>query len=836
MRHVKQLLRNSYLTGLAGVAAVVASLASMQGVFGGGPPVLLCLAAVLLAVWRGNLGAGLMTAAASVIASAYFLVEPYHSLMVSKPSEILRLALLAVVGGLLSVVMASVRKRETQALQSVMKHALQLRAEVAQRQEAEQALLAAKAQLEHGVAHCTAELHAADLEIRRQNRYMDAFFQHSLTPLVVLDRDFNFIRVNQAYAAACQRAVEEFAGRNHFELYPSDARAIFEDVVRTHRPFQAVARPFVFPDHPEWGTTYWDWTLTPLLEDGGEVEVLFFALEDVTVRKQNELELEDHRNHLESLVREQTGELEQANERLQADIAAREAAERKRVELEGMLTKLAETAPGVLCSFRLRPDGSMCFPYASPAISEIYGLPPAALAADAGPAFALIPPDDAERLRASLTASAEVLSPWHDEWRVRNPEKGEIWVEGKSIPAPEPDGCILWFGFIHDITDRKRVEEELHQADLRKNEFLAMLGHELRNPLAPIRNAVQILKLQTPRDSTEQWARDVIERQISHMARLLDDLLDVARIMYGKVRLVREPVDLAGIVDAAIETCRPLMEARHQALAVCRPDSPLWVEGDRVRLTQVLSNLLNNAAKYTGEGGKIEVRLSGDGQFADLRVRDNGIGITPECLARIFDLFIQADRALPASQGGLGIGLTLARRLVEMHGGNLSARSAGIGEGSEFSMRLPLLPVQPEVSAAPALARLTVPSTRILVVDDFADVADTLALLLRSGGHQVKVAYSGAEALEEAPAFRPEVVLMDIGLPDMDGHEVARRLRQMPETRDAALIALTGYGQPKDIESSRLSGFDRHLVKPVEFTAINALLAALADRLGRAVA
>ncbi len=564
------------------------------------------------------------------------------------------------------------------------------------------------------------------------------------------------------------------------------------------------------------------------MDDQGEVEALVFALEDVTLRKCAEVELEKYRNHLEALVQEQTRELELANARLQADIAKRERAEQKRLELEDMLTKIADTAPGVMCSFRLRPDGAVCFPYASPAIKDIYGITPEDLKEDAASMFALIHPDDAGRLDDSIAESAQSRLPWHAEYRVRHPTKGEIWVEGHSVPEVESDGSILWYGFIHDITERKRAEEALKAMDRRKNEFLAMLGHELRNPLAPIRNAVQILKTLNSPDPTVEWSRNVIDRQVSHMARLLDDLLDIARIMQNKIKLKNERFELSEIVESAVETCRPLIESRRQDLTISPPAMPQWLEGDRVRLAQVLSNLLNNAAKYTGEGGKIWLSAAREGAWGVISIQDTGTGITPEILPHIFDLFTQADRSLAHAQGGLGIGLTLVRRLVEMHGGTVTASSAGIGEGSEFTVRLPLLPDDPPAATLAPRNFSPSPSTlRILIVDDFADVAESLAVLLRSLGHKVDTAGCGMDAIEHAPIFRPDVVLLDIGLPDLDGFEVARRLRGLPETQQVVLVALTGYGQPEDHERSQAAGFDRHLLKPVDPEVLSDLLASV---------
>jgi signal transduction histidine kinase/CheY-like chemotaxis protein len=432
--------------------------------------------------------------------------------------------------------------------------------------------------------------------------------------------------------------------------------------------------------------------------------------------------------------------------------------------------------------------------------------------------------------------SVHCLPPWHNQWRLWHPTKGEIWLEGCSIPEVEADGSILWYGFIHDITERKRPEEALREADRRKDEFLAMLAHELRNPLAPIRNSVQLLKEQdTAANPMLEWCRNVIDRQASHMARLLDDLLDVARAMQGKISLKTEYFNLAEIVDSAIETSSPLIKARGLKLVILHSATPQWLKGDRFRLAQVLSNLLNNAAKYTDEGGRITLSVSQEDSMALIKVRDTGIGIAPDMLPHIFDLFTQADGSLSRSQGGLGIGLTLVHRLIEMHGGSVNASSAGIGQGSEFTVRLPLLSNEynevaesaPSGGAMPLCSKL-----RILVVDDYPDALDSLSMLLQAEGHEVDTANSGAKAIERAQAFRPQAILLDIGLPDMDGYEVAQRLRALPETQLAVLIALTGYGQPEDRSRSKRAGFDHHLLKPVDPDMLSSLLASLTNEAG----
>lgn len=480
-------------------------------------------------------------------------------------------------------------------------------------------------------------------------------------------------------------------------------------------------------------------------------------------------------------------------------------------------------------------------------ITSISGFEPAKWCADEALWLDHICPDEQNSLFTFINKTASVtcditaesvrgLSPWRNQWRLCHPTKGEIWLEGSSIPEIEVDGSILWYGFIHDITERKRSEEALREADRRKDEFLAMLAHELRNPLAPIRNSVQLLKKQDAASSPMlEWCCNVIDRQSSHMARLLDDLLDVARAMQDKISLKTEHFNLAEIIDSAMETCNPLIKARNQKLVIFHSATPQWLKGDRFRLAQVLSNLLNNAAKYTDEGGRITLSVGQEESMAVIKIRDTGIGIAPNMLPHIFDLFTQADGSLSHSQGGLGIGLTLVRRLVEMHGGTVEAASAGIGQGSEFTVRLPLLlnehneiaEAAPSGGAMPLCQKL-----RILVVDDYPDALDSLSMLLQAEGHEVDTANSGTKAIERAQAFRPRVVLLDIGLPDMDGYEVAQRLRQLPETQLAVLIALTGYGQPEDRARSKRAGFDHHLLKPVDPDILSTLLTSVANEAG----
>jgi signal transduction histidine kinase/integral membrane sensor domain MASE1/ActR/RegA family two-component response regulator len=384
-----------------------------------------------------------------------------------------------------------------------------------------------------------------------------------------------------------------------------------------------------------------------------------------------------------------------------------------------------------------------------------------------------------------------------------------------------------------DVTERKRAEDALREADRRKDEFLAVLAHELRNPLAPISNAVHILGLAGEDGVAVERARQMMERQIPHLVRLVDDLLDVSRITRGKIELRRSPVELATVVDRAVEASRPLIAAGGHDLVVTVPREPVTLDADPTRLAQVIANLLNNAAKYTKPRGSIRLTAEREEGEAVIRVRDTGIGIPADMLSRVFDMFIQVDSSLDRSHGGLGIGLTLVKQLVELHGGSVAAASEGLGRGSEFVVRLPVVP---ETASGPGCSRPEdrprLSPRRVLVVDDNRDSAESLAELLRLAGHEVRTANDGAAALEAARAYRPEVILLDLGMPGMSGYEVARRLREQGASRDVVLVALTGWGQAEDRRLTKEAGFDYHLTKPADLAALERVFASLHPPIG----
>ncbi len=401
---------------------------------------------------------------------------------------------------------------------------------------------------------------------------------------------------------------------------------------------------------------------------------------------------------------------------------------------------------------------------------------------------------------------------------------------------------------VRDITERSRLQRQVQEqaaalADLdrRKDEFLAMLSHELRTPLAPILNAALLLRMHSNRNRLQgienpvlQQSATIIERQVGQLARIVDELLEVSRITTGRIQLQQERIAVGVVVDNAVATVRSLIDHRKHEFTVSLPTQAIWLHADAARLEQVVVNLLTNAAKYTDPGGHIWLTVQQEGDEAVLRVRDTGVGIAPENLPRIFDLFTQAERSLDRSQGGLGIGLALVQRLVEMHGGTVAASST-VGQGSEFVVRLPVVPPpQPQASSPPAeKAQPTGPSLRVLVVDDNVDTVTTLALLVQESGHDVRTAYDGSAVLEAALDYRPNVVLLDIGLPGLNGFEVAKRLRQQPALQNAVLVAMTGYGRESDRQRSKEAGFDHHLVKPGDFGKVLQILAALSESLAR---
>jgi PAS domain S-box-containing protein len=450
------------------------------------------------------------------------------------------------------------------------------------------------------------------------------------------------------------------------------------------------------------------------------------------------------------------------------------------------------------------------------------------------PITLLMPPDRADEEPGILERIRRGDRIDHYE-TIRRRKDGKLLDISLSVsPIRDQSGTIVGASKIaRDITDRKRAERALLEADRQKNEFLATLAHELRNPLAPIRNSLHIMRLTRGDMGMIDRVQAMLERQVSHMVRLVDDLLEISRVTMGKIDLRMEAVDIEAVMMSAIETSRPLIDAGSHHLHLTLPDHPLVVDGDTVRLSQVVANLVNNAAKYTHPGGNIWVSATQVGDHVEISVRDDGIGILEEQLPRVLDMFTRTERAKQHAQEGLGIGLALAKRLVEMHGGRITAKSAGSDKGSEFVVNLPIS-VRPPIAEADAPGAKdegpASPRARILVVDDNHDAASSLATLLAILGCDVAVAHDGGTALSLFQSFRPTLVLLDLGMPGMSGYDVARQVRSMPHFDQVTLVALTGWGQDEDRRRTREAGFDHHLVKPVDLDALQLLLADLPAR------
>ncbi len=415
---------------------------------------------------------------------------------------------------------------------------------------------------------------------------------------------------------------------------------------------------------------------------------------------------------------------------------------------------------------------------------------------------------------------------------IERPDGRRLTVLAHANPILGESGELLGaVNVLVDMSDRKGAEDALRQVDRAKDEFLATLAHELRNPLAPIRNAVRILEAQGVLPAQSLRALEVVKRQVGQMSRLIEDLLDISRITRNKFELRKGKVELSEVLQAAVETSRPLLEAAGHELTVAAPPQPIHLHADLIRLAQALSNLLNNSAKYTPPGGRVWLTAERQGSDVVLTVGDNGIGIPGEMLPRIFEMFTKVDRSPDWAQGGLGIGLTLVKRLVEMHGGTVHAQSDGPGKGSRFTIRLPVVeapePISHPAAAAPIERTASATSLRVLVVDDNRDSAITLSQYLKLMGNDVRSAFDGEEALELVGEFRPDAVMLDLGLPKIDGLEVARRIRGQPWGVDMVLIAVTGWGQEEDRQRSKEAGFDHHMVKPVDPVALTDVLAAL---------
>jgi PAS domain S-box-containing protein len=501
-----------------------------------------------------------------------------------------------------------------------------------------------------------------------------------------------------------------------------------------------------------------------------------------------------------------------------SDVTARKRAEEALRESESFCRQTLESIPGMV--FTTRPDG-YC-DYQSQQWVDYTGVPVSEHLGDGW--SKLLHPDDRALAFARWQAAVQGTARYDLEYRVRRKDGEYEWFRVIGRPIRDEAGAIVrWFGVAMNIEAMKRTEDALRDADRRKDEFLAMLSHELRNPLAPIRNSTYVLRHASASSEQARRAQTVIERQTAHLTRLVDDLLDVTRIARGKIELRRERLDLRDVVSRAADDFRVMLRDRAVRFEVVIPDEKLWADADPTRLTQVIGNLLHNAAKFTRRGDEVTLTLHADGAEAEIRVRDTGVGIEPALLPRVFEPFVQGDRTLARTEGGLGLGLALVKGIAELHGGTVRAESAGNSGGAEFVVRLPL--VDAAAAGHQAASERAQPRNgghRVLVVDDNADAAESLAELVRMLGHGVEIAYDGPTAIEKARLDPPDVVLCDIGLPGMSGYDVARRLRASGSRMQ--LIAVSGYAQPEDVKQAIDAGFDGHLAKPCDAEEIERLL------------
>lgn len=608
------------------------------------------------------------------------------------------------------------------------------------------------------------------------------------------------LAVNDAFLKASSRRREELVGTSLFVAFPSnpddpasstneaELRASFAKVLATREPDMLPVQRYPIPLEGPGGTVsfderFWSAYSAPVFDEDGAIACISHTTKDVT-------------------------------EQIRSERALRESESRFR----------ALTTAGQVV-YRMNADWTE--------LRELDGR--GFLKDTAGPrAFWLqdyIPADEQARVHAAVLEAIRTGSVYELEHRVRRIDGSDGWALSRAVPIQDAQGRVVeWIGAASDISERKAAEEKLRESDRRKDEFLAMLAHELRNPIAPISAAAALLQRMKPDEALVRRTSEIIARQVGHMTALIDDLLDVSRVTRGLVELEQAPVDLRDVLQDAVEQVTPLVRARRHDLALALPQGAVMVRCDKKRLVQVVANLLNNAAKYTPEGGRLVLRAHAADGNACIDVSDNGIGMAPELTGRVFELFAQAERSVDRSLGGLGLGLALVKSLVELHGGSVACASPGLGLGSTFSVCLPCCAGNAapcEDVAAPIAADATgkAAALRVLVVDDNVDAAVTLAMVLEAAGHQTLVEHGALAALERARAAPPQVCLLDIGLPEMDGKELARRLRADPATAGALLVAVTGYGQDSERQQIMAAGFDHHLVKPVDMERLGAILA-----------
>ncbi|MEO7497452.1 MAG: ATP-binding protein, partial [Massilia sp.] len=619
--------------------------------------------------------------------------------------------------------------------------------------------------------------------LRESQASVATLFEQTAAGIAEIDLAGVIVRVNQRYCDIAGRSREELVGASVYGvMHPADAERaadLLREAVRSGEPFEIDNRYL----RADGGEAWVSQAVTPIRRGHAPIRGALVVALDISQRKRAEQVQAETAERLAFIL--DVGQIGNWDLDLVADV----------------------------CHRSLRHD--RCFGYTEPVAHWGFET-----------FMAHVHPDERAAVRARFEQALADLKDWHVETRVLWPDGSTHWIAAHGSLYHVDGRPVRMGGIVSDITERRQAEEALLQASQRKDEFLAMLAHELRNPLAPISAAAELMGVARLDEARLRKTSAIITRQVRHMTGLIDDLLDVSRVTRGLVAIARDPLDLRAVVAAAVEQVRPLIEARGHHLRVDPAPPDALVCGDQKRLVQVLTNLLNNAAKYTPEGGRIALRTELDADCVRLRVDDNGIGIAPELRAHVFDLFAQAERSSDRSQGGLGLGLALVKSLVDLHQGSVTCHSDGLGRGSSFAVTLPRL----REKAAPALREpgALLPAAgrklRIMVVDDNVDAAQMLAMVLQVLGHEVTVEHGSLAALAQAPIERPDVCLLDIGLPEMNGNELARKLRRNPASADALLIAVTGYGHEFDRQSALDAGFDHYFVKPVDTGRLNELL------------
>lgn len=676
-----------------------------------------------------------------------------------------------------------------------------------------------------------------------------AIFDATPSPYLVLDAELRIVSVNKAYLRATSTVHGQLIGQHMFDAFPDNPddpeasgvenlrasllRVLHDKSVDT-MAIQKYDIRVTGADGTRFEERYWSPINTPVFDASGNISHIIHRVEDITdfVNSRNRsvsmaAKIQDQELEIEIANRR----LREAKDKLEERVAARTEAQRRVEEKlrasEQRFRTMADSIPQIVWIVDAAGRGiyfnKQWVTYTGVDLND---TTPKEVADE------FVHPDDCARTLDAWMHARQNGQTFGVEHRIRSATGEYHWflVRAEPYRDTESGDIVLWFGTSTDVDDRKLAEDALRESDRRKDEFLAMLAHELRNPLAPIAAAADLLTLGRIDEARIRQTSGIIKRQVGHMTGLVDDLLDVSRVTRGRVKLDKTVLDAKKILYDAVEQVRPLIELRRHRLSVQTSPEAGFVCGDVKRLVQVIANLLNNAAKYTQEGGEIVLAMDVDGSHVRVAVSDNGIGIAPELQPTVFDLFTQAERASDRSQGGLGIGLALVKSLVELHGGHVTVHSEGMGKGSCFVVCLPGVNV--DVVSPHAGQQRGVPAQpgkmlKVLIVDDNADAAQMLGMFIEELGHEVVIEHHPERAIERARAIAPEVCLLDIGLPDMDGNELAGWLRRQPETAHSVLIAVTGYGQDRDRDTAFSAGFDHYFAKPVDTAKLVSLLSAI---------